>query len=259
MEMNTRLQVEHPVTEMITGQDLVSWQFQVAAGEKLPLSQADIPFNGHAFESRIYAEDPANGFMPGAGKLISVSPPTDQARVDTGVQTGDEVSAFYDPMIAKLIVWDKDRPTALKKMERKLQEYSIVGLKTNIPFLLALCRNEAFKAGDVTTDFIPEHEKELFSQHGLNGELAQGEWEVAKACLAKVLLEKAGETVSSGPFAKGPFRVNSSATRSFGLVSNGHTYESSVTYRVGFECKTLKFLKISIFCPKMSKLTKFWL
>jgi 3-methylcrotonyl-CoA carboxylase alpha subunit len=115
MEMNTRLQVEHPVTEMITGQDLVSWQFQVAAGEKLPLNQEDIPFNGHAFESRIYAEDPANGFMPGAGKLISVSPPTDQARVDTGVQTGDEVSAFYDPMIAKLIVWDKDRQTALKK------------------------------------------------------------------------------------------------------------------------------------------------
>lgn len=104
MEMNTRLQVEHPVTELITGQDLVSWQFAVAAGEKLPLEQKDIPLNGHSFEARIYAEDPSNNFMPGAGKLTAVIPPKVDARVDTGVQTGDEVSAFYDPMIAKLVV-----------------------------------------------------------------------------------------------------------------------------------------------------------
>jgi len=214
------------------------FQFSVA-----PLSQADIPFMGHAFESRIYAEDPANNFMPGAGKLISVSPPTDQARVDTGVQTGDEVSAFYDPMIAKLIVWDKDRATALKKMERKLQEYSIVGLKTNIPFLLALCRNKAFQAGDVTTDFIPEHEKELFSQKGLDGDLSHGDWEVAKACLAKVLLEKSGsEGNNSNPFQKSPFRVNSDASRKIGLVSNGQVYESDVTYNLDgtFEVNGLK-------------------
>merc|ERR1719245_564627 len=118
---------------------------------------------GHAFEARIYAEDPANNFMPGAGKLTAVIPPNN-ARVDTGVQTGDEVSAFYDPMIAKLIVHDVDRATALKKLERKLQEYSIVGLPTNIPFLLTLCRHPKFIEGDVHTDFISEHESSLFPE-----------------------------------------------------------------------------------------------
>ena len=230
MEMNTRLQVEHPVTEAITGQDLVSWQFSVAAGEKLPLKQEDIPFMGHAFEARIYAEDPANNFMPGAGQLTAVIPPAD-ARVDTGVKTGDEVSAFYDPMIAKLIVHDNDRNTALKKLERKLQEYSIVGLKTNIPFLLALCRHPSFIEADVSTDFIPDHEASLFKDIGL----PLSDTEVIRGCLTRLLLEKSeNESLaqkSSSPFVKkGPFRVNQPSTRDIQMVSEDKLYNNKVIY-----------------------------
>ncbi|XP_056421271.1 methylcrotonoyl-CoA carboxylase subunit alpha, mitochondrial [Hyla sarda] len=164
MEMNTRLQVEHPVTEMITGTDLVEWQLQVAAGERIPLTQEEITLNGHAFEARIYAEDPNNNFMPGAGPLLHLStPPADiSTRIETGVRQGDEVSVHYDPMIAKLVVWAKDRQAALAKLKFCLQQYNIVGLSTNIDFLLSLSGHPAFEAGDVHTNFIPQHYKELF-------------------------------------------------------------------------------------------------
>ncbi|XP_069009137.1 methylcrotonoyl-CoA carboxylase subunit alpha, mitochondrial isoform X1 [Embiotoca jacksoni] len=164
MEMNTRLQVEHPVSEMITGTDLVEWQLRVAAGERLPLLQDDIVLRGHSFEARIYAEDPNNDFLPGAGPLLHLStPPADRhTRIETGVREGDEVSAHYDPMIAKLVVWGKDRSAALKKLRYCLRQYNIVGLNTNIDFLLSLSGHPAFEAGNVTTSFIPQHYADLF-------------------------------------------------------------------------------------------------
>ncbi|XP_032081253.1 methylcrotonoyl-CoA carboxylase subunit alpha, mitochondrial [Thamnophis elegans] len=164
MEMNTRLQVEHPVTEMITGTDLVEWQLKVAAGEKIPLTQEEIVLKGHAFEARIYAEDPNNNFMPGAGPLLHLStPPADSCtRIETGVRQGDEVSIYYDPMIAKLVVWAEDRPAALRKLRYCLQQYNIVGLSTNVDFLLNLSAHPEFEAGNVHTNFIPQHHSELF-------------------------------------------------------------------------------------------------
>lgn len=164
MEMNTRLQVEHPVSEMITGTDLVEWQLRVAAGEKLPLSQEEILLRGHSFEARIYAEDPNNNFLPGAGPLLHLSTPQgDQCtRIETGVREGDEVSAHYDPMIAKLVVWGEDRSAALKKLRYCLRQYNIVGLNTNIEFLLSLSGHPEFEAGNVHTSFIEQHYEELF-------------------------------------------------------------------------------------------------
>ncbi|MAD54283.1 MAG: 3-methylcrotonyl-CoA carboxylase, partial [Idiomarinaceae bacterium] len=130
MEMNTRLQVEHPVTEMITGLDLVEWQLMVASGDSLPLTQDAVTVNGHAFEARIYAEDPANDFLPSTGTIRHLRTPAVNAgvRIDTGVEQGDEISSFYDPMIAKLIVWDTDRDRALLKLQRALKQYRVTGL-----------------------------------------------------------------------------------------------------------------------------------
>jgi 3-methylcrotonyl-CoA carboxylase alpha subunit len=166
MEMNTRLQVEHPVTEMISGQDLVEWQLRVASGELLPRSQDQLTINGHAFEARIYAEDPDHDFLPATGRLTVLQPPLESAhvRVDTGVVEGDDVSIYYDPMIAKLIVWDTDRDRALQRLTQALSEYRISGLTTNIGFLYNLAISQAFQNGDVDTGYIEEHEAEIFRQ-----------------------------------------------------------------------------------------------
>ena len=166
MEMNTRLQVEHPVTEMISGQDLVAWQLIVAAGEPLPCSQEQLKINGHAFEARIYAEDPDNDFLPATGRLSLLHPPAESShvRVDTGVVEGDEVSIYYDPMIAKLIVWDTNRTRALARLTEALSNYRIAGVTTNIGFLYNLATSNAFSAGDVDTGFIEHHSDEIFRQ-----------------------------------------------------------------------------------------------
>jgi len=166
MEMNTRLQVEHPVTEMISGQDLVEWQLRVACGEPLPCSQEQLQINGHAFEARIYAEDPEHDFLPATGRLKILQPPLESAnvRVDTAVTEGDEVSIYYDPMIAKLVVWDIDRDRALQRLTQALSEYRIAGLTTNIGFLYNLATSQAFKDGDVDTGYIDNHQQEIFRQ-----------------------------------------------------------------------------------------------
>ncbi len=168
MEMNTRLQVEHPVTEAITGQDLVEWQLRVAFGEDLPLRQSELSINGHAFEARIYAEDPANDFLPASGTLHWLRQPqqTDVVRVDTGVVQGDDVGVFYDPMIAKLIVWGNDRSRALKRLRQALAAYQIVGVSNNIEFLQSLATHEAFANADLSTDFIERHNSALFAESG---------------------------------------------------------------------------------------------
>jgi len=153
IEMNTRLQVEHPVTEEVTGLDLVAWQFRVAAGEKLPLSQHQIVFAGHAIEARLYAEDPANGFLPSTGKIVGLEFPAD-IRVDSGVERGGEVTPFYDPMIAKLIAHAPTRELALHRLANALDHTLVAGVRTNLAFLAALCRAESFRAGKVDTGFI---------------------------------------------------------------------------------------------------------
>lgn len=165
MEMNTRLQVEHPVTEMVTGLDLVEWQLRVASGEALPLTQNEIELKGHAFEARIYAEDPYSGFIPGAGQLrhVSTPEPSDCVRIETGVRSGDEVSVHYDPMIAKLVVWSEDRYSALLKLRQSLSQYNIAGLTTNINFLIDLAGHAEFAAGIVDTDFIQRHQERLLT------------------------------------------------------------------------------------------------
>ncbi|EFA03540.1 methylcrotonoyl-CoA carboxylase subunit alpha, mitochondrial [Tribolium castaneum] len=164
MEMNTRLQVEHPITEMITGTDLVEWQIKVARGEKLPLTQEEITLSGHAFESRIYAEDPSGGFLPGAGVLSYLSSPQvrDDMRIETGIREGDEVSVHYDPMIAKLVVWGQNRSESLLKMQSLLLQYNVAGLETNVNFLLDLVRHPEFISGNVHTNFIKENNDSLF-------------------------------------------------------------------------------------------------
>jgi 3-methylcrotonyl-CoA carboxylase alpha subunit len=169
MEMNTRLQVEHPVTEMITGLDLVEWQLRVADGEPLPLTQDQIRLSGHAIEARIYAEDPAKGFLPSIGKLLHLSPPLEGAhvRVDAGVEEGDSISPYYDPMIAKLIVWDETREKALARMRGALGEFRVVGVANNIGFLSRLVDCRSFTDADLDTGLIEREAKALFpGDHG---------------------------------------------------------------------------------------------
>jgi 3-methylcrotonyl-CoA carboxylase alpha subunit len=163
IEMNTRLQVEHPVTEWITGTDLVEWQLRVAAGEPLPLSQDDIKLHGHAIEVRLYAEDPARGFLPQTGKLEVLKFPEHDGfvRVDTGVVEGDVVSPHYDPMIAKLIVRGENRAQAVARLRSALADTQIAGVTTNRAFLHAVARHPAFAAGDVHTHFIEQHSADL--------------------------------------------------------------------------------------------------
>jgi 3-methylcrotonyl-CoA carboxylase alpha subunit len=170
MEMNTRLQVEHPVTEMISGQDLVEWQLRVAAGEKLPKTQNELVINGHAFEARIYAEDPNNDFLPATGKLQLLKTPIESkhVRIDTGVRQGDEVSVFYDPMIAKLIVWDENRTKALQRLAKALREYRIDGVTTNIDFLYNVATTQAFKEENIDTGFIEKNQTDIFHQATTN-------------------------------------------------------------------------------------------
>jgi 3-methylcrotonyl-CoA carboxylase alpha subunit len=153
IEMNTRLQVEHPVTEQITGLDLVEWQFRIAAGEELPLRQDDIRFNGHAIEARIYAEDPEYDFLPSTGTIVALEFP-DMVRIDSGVEAGDDVPPFYDPMIAKLIAHAPNRDGALDRLAQALDRTVIAGVQTNVPLLASLCRAPAFRDGKVDTGFV---------------------------------------------------------------------------------------------------------
>jgi 3-methylcrotonyl-CoA carboxylase alpha subunit len=164
MEMNTRLQVEHPVTEMITGLDLVEWQLRVAAGEALPLSQERVEMHGHAIEARIYAEDPERGFLPSIGRIAHLRTPglSADVRVDTGVRGGDEISQYYDPMIAKLIAWGEDRPAALRRLRGALDEYQVAGVTTNIDFLRRLTAHDAFAQARLDTGLIASNHAALF-------------------------------------------------------------------------------------------------
>ncbi|XP_050541609.1 methylcrotonoyl-CoA carboxylase subunit alpha, mitochondrial [Daktulosphaira vitifoliae] len=236
MEMNTRLQVEHPVTEMITGVDLVEWQIKVAEGAKLPLKQNQIKFNGHSIQARIYAEEPYNNFLPAAGNLkyLNYPIPTNDVRVETGVRQGDEVSVHYDPMIAKLVVWSKNRIDAFSKLKSNLSEFNIAGLSTNIQFLISLCNHKELLNGNVHTGFIEEHKNVLLAREVPKPQL------VLQVILALILKEE-NEVICKNikkndpcsPFATlTGFRVNHNLVRSIKLKHclSGEIYEASIQY-----------------------------
>ena len=158
LEMNTRLQVEHPVTELVTGIDLVAWQIRIAEGQPLPLTQAQVTQRGHAIEARVYAENPANDFLPVTGDvLLWREPDAPGIRVDSGIETGDTVSVHYDPMLAKIIAFGADRAEALRRLVRALETTTLLGLTHNVPFLLDTLRQPAFATGELHTGFVPEH------------------------------------------------------------------------------------------------------
>jgi len=232
MEMNTRLQVEHPVTEMITGQDLVEWQLRVASGEALPLTQEELQINGHAFEARIYAEDPDHDFLPDTGVLNYLHPPTESrhVRVDTGVLQGDEVSVYYDPMIAKLVVWDETRERALARLAKALSEYRISGLKTNVSFLYNLATARPFVNSELDTHFITTHQDLLFRT---NEDDRVQDLPLASLYLLlrmdRLTRERAGVTDPSSPWnSSDAWRLNQPAVHTGAIVLNGRAYDVPV-------------------------------
>ncbi|KIF80147.1 acetyl/propionyl/methylcrotonyl-CoA carboxylase subunit alpha [Noviherbaspirillum autotrophicum] len=240
MEMNTRLQVEHPVTEMITGLDLVEWQLRVAAGEALPKQQHELTIRGHALEARIYAENPEKGFLPSIGTLRHMQSPqavtfdvgaaagTPAAvRIDSGVREGDAISPFYDPMIAKLIVWGNDRSEALAHMAQALSEYQIVGLATNVAFLKRLVESAPFSHADLDTGLIERHQEELFPP-------AQPASLPVLALAAASLLtsEQSAGAAANDPWANTcGWRMNATLLRQLDFVDESAAYALSVGYR----------------------------
>ncbi len=232
IEMNTRLQVEHPVTEAITGLDLVEWQFRVAAGERLPLMQAQVRFDGHAVEARIYAEDPENGFLPSTGKIVAVQWP-ENIRVDTGVEVGGEVTPYYDAMIAKLITHAASREAAVDQLADALDRTLIAGPHTNVAFLAALCRSDEFRRGTVDTGFIDRNLAALGA--------VPREPDYAAAALGVERLLGGDETTHPtgngiDPDADSPwaavdgFQLGGSRTLSLPVVIDGRDIEATVAY-----------------------------
>jgi 3-methylcrotonyl-CoA carboxylase alpha subunit len=233
MEMNTRLQVEHPVTEAITGIDLVEWQFRIAAGEPLPLRQQEVPLQGHAVEARLYAEDPERGFLPSTGKLIALRFP-DSVRVDSGVEQGGEVSPFYDPMIAKLISHAPNRATALDQLAEALDRTIVAGPRSNLSFLAALCRASDFRAGNFDTSFIETHLAELRAE-------PQGIDRAAAALGLQYLLKRQpSENASAHPDAwtspwnsRDGFQFTGKRRISIPVLVDGERTTASVSYTDG--------------------------
>lgn len=230
MEMNTRLQVEHPVTEAITGLDLVEWQLRVASGEKLPLAQEQLHIHGHAIEARICAESPDNNFLPATGTLHvyglppSVSFERGLVRVDAGVREGDVISPFYDSMIAKLIVHGDTREQALARMDEALAQVHIVGLSTNVQFLRHVVQSRSFAEADLDTALIPREEAVLFRQEKIGLPLA-----AAAAVALSLLEEKAQET--DDPFSKRDgWRSHGVAERRFEFEFHGEAAQARLTY-----------------------------
>ncbi|MBU2924615.1 acetyl/propionyl/methylcrotonyl-CoA carboxylase subunit alpha [Colwellia sp. 1_MG-2023] len=233
MEMNTRLQVEHPVTEMISGQDLVEWQLRVAAGEILPKTQEQLVLNGHAFEARIYAEDPNKDFLPATGKLSLLQTPVESkhVRIDTGVRQGDEVSVYYDPMIAKLIVWDENREKALTRLSKALSEYRINGVTTNIDFLYNLATSQPFIDEEIDTSFIEKNNELIFKN---KQQLLQNELPIAALYLILTRQHKTQKDALKSSDSNSPWhnanawRLNEPYIHSFVLAHNETEYNVEI-------------------------------
>jgi 3-methylcrotonyl-CoA carboxylase alpha subunit len=200
MEMNTRLQVEHPVTEMVTGLDLVEWQLRIAGGEPLPLAQHEVRLDGHAVELRLYAEDPARGFLPSPGRILHWRPPTavPGVRLDAGVDAGDEITPHYDAMIAKLIAHGADRDEALARLRQALRENFLVGPRDNLGFLARLIDTRAVREADLDTDLIERERAALFAEPG---PLPREVW---LAALAALLLDEAAASVATSSAVSSP-------------------------------------------------------
>ncbi|MDE2250158.1 MAG: ATP-grasp domain-containing protein [Gammaproteobacteria bacterium] len=226
MEMNTRLQVEHPVTEMITGLDLVEWQLRVAAGEPLPLTQEQVVLNGHALEARIYAEDPARDFLPSIGRLeyLATPPAADDVRIDTGIAQGDRISPYYDSMLAKLIVWGSDREQALQRMLAALDQYRIVGVANNVAFLQRLVAASAFARADLDTSLIEREHAALFPDPQPPPRDA---W---LAAAAAILCRMRGSPGNSPWAARDGWRLGARAQRELVLRAGGATEPVGVRY-----------------------------
>jgi 3-methylcrotonyl-CoA carboxylase alpha subunit len=245
MEMNTRLQVEHPVTEMITGTDLVEWQLRVAAGEPLPQRQEELKINGHAIEARVYAENPEKGFLPSIGTLRHMRSPqavtfelggssaTPAAvRVDSGVREGDAISPFYDPMIAKLIVWGKDRNEALARMSQALSEYQIVGLASNIAFLKRLVESKPFATADLDTGLIERNQAALFPA------TQPASTQVLALAAASLLSSERDHVAANDPWAQtSGWRMNAVMQRTLEFGDEANKYPVVIGYEhVGRQC-----------------------
>ena len=224
MEMNTRLQVEHPVTEMITREDLVHWQLTIAEGKPLPKQQNELTLTGHAFEARIYAEDPNNEFLPSTGTLRLLRTPkeNDVVRVDTGVVEGDEVSVFYDPMIAKLVVWGENREIALKRLISALGDYYIDGVSTNIDFLKRVATHPAFVAAELTTTFVEKHHDSLFSATSEDAASDDTQVNIPVMALLSLLNRKVSRSDKTPSVwsTVGAWRANASHTETLTLLCN---------------------------------------
>ena len=224
MEMNTRLQVEHPVTEMITREDLVHWQLTIAEGKPLPKQQNELTLTGHAFEARIYAEDPNNEFLPSTGTLRLLRTPkeNDVVRVDTGVVEGDEVSVFYDPMIAKLVVWGENREIALKRLISALGDYYIDGVSTNIDFLKRVATHPAFVAAELTTTFVEKHHDSLFSATSEDAASDDTQVNIPVMALLSLLNRKVfrSDKTPSVWSTAGAWRANANHTETLTLLCN---------------------------------------
>jgi 3-methylcrotonyl-CoA carboxylase alpha subunit len=230
IEMNARLQVEHPVTEMVTGLDLVEWQLRVAVGEALPVDQRDLRLRGHAIEARLYAEDPERGFLPQTGTLHELRfPPADVARVDTGVRRGDRLTPFYDPMIAKIIVWGEDRPAALNSLRRALAETAVLGIVTNLGLLVRISAHPEFAAAAVDTGFIERHRDVLLPGHRPAPAMA-----LAAAAVARLLAHASAATTAAARFDD----PNSPWARSDGWRLNGQGHQKLV-FRDGVAERTV--------------------
>ncbi|MEM8986010.1 MAG: acetyl-CoA carboxylase biotin carboxylase subunit [Pseudomonadota bacterium] len=228
MEMNTRLQVEHPVTEMVTGLDLVEWQLRVAAGAPLPLAQEDIPADGHAFEARLYAEDAENGFLPSIGDIARLVLPeeSEDVRVDAGVMEGGAVTPHYDPMIAKIITWGETRDDALAKLRRALSQTRVAGPQTNARFLHALAAHPAFAGLEIDTHFIERHGDALFARPAADKKA------YIAACLWRGAV-KAAETKGDGsPWEALPgWRLNLPPQEQFWFSEDGAAFDIVKTVR----------------------------
>ncbi|ROP83922.1 3-methylcrotonyl-CoA carboxylase alpha subunit [Stella humosa] len=229
MEMNTRLQVEHPVTEMITGLDLVEWQLRVAAGEPLPLGQADLAIHGHAVEARLYAEDPAHDFRPATGRLAHLRLPVagEGVRVDAGVAAGDAVSVHYDAMIAKIVAHGRDRGEAIRRLGAALAATEIAGVTTNRDFLVRLVGHPAFAAAELDTGFIARHAGDL-----LPASDPPAREEVAAAVLHVLLSEQAAAAADPSPWAmRDGWRIGERARRRILLQDGDERVAVDVVYR----------------------------
>lgn len=231
MEMNTRLQVEHPVTEMVTGVDLVNWQINIAAGEVLPLSQADIQLQGHSFEARIYAEDPSNDFIPCSGHIDALFTPNESefVRIDTGIAAGDEISPFYDPMIAKLIVHDDNREAALGRLSKALEQFHLAGFSCNVNFLHNLASHPTFQAGAPDTHFIEDQGERLVAKNEQQSVIATV---VAAYTYAHQLKDE-----SSSPWQQlTGFMLNSDAKTTIPFVDlNVHAIKTSEGFKISLD------------------------